>query len=1071
MTKMNRSYVGGLFLSSVLVTGIVFCESAIAEKTKQKKGKSNIDQVSKKKTLGELLKQEDRGAKLKMAEKKATSLPSSKQDTLHLSKSSVNLKAVKPPKTQSFFGDENDDKVKLEKITDEQIQELYKLTQRFKNSKQRGELWLRLAELYVEKAGLVDFRNQGVYDEKLQAFQSGASKVKPVLDNSQALEYNQKAIQLYEWFLRDFPKDEKVDQALFFLGYNFIELNQVEKGIKFYTQLTKEHPDSPYVVDAHFALAEYHFDNEKWNDAKQFYLKVTKNKRHRLYSFSKYKYAWTLFRTGDSQAALKTMEDLVRASSAVDEGDGKKVNRSKLGNEALRDTVLFYSEIGNAEKAPAYFAQLAGDRSKDYLERLAYFYGDKGNIEGTRFLFKYLIQQDSLSSKAFDYQFQIVKVFSSAKKSREFRDELFSWVRTYNKTSSWGQAHASNKELTENSYKLRETTLRNYILEQHQTAQNSRASFSQNLAAEGYRVYLSEFTDSTLIADMHFYFGELLYDMNQFEESAAQYRWVMENGKNSKFFLKASENTLLTIEKTVPSEDKIIKYVGETNQPVALEPKAAAFVEIAKSFLSLAAKTDKSAEIRFRIGRLLYLHNQFDDASVYFREIMKNHPKTKYAEYSANLLLDSFNIRKDYAGLEKAGNEILALPTLSNSKAAAEVRGVLEKASFKKAQDFEAAKDFAKAALNFEAFALQNLNSNLAAAALFNAAINYEKANNNSKAVEMHQSVVSSKRPEAQQFRNNSQRILAKLYQDSGQLEIAARAFADLAQANPKDPLAQNYIFNSAILFDAVGNKIKAEQSYEKYLQGIKGKERQEILFLIAKLQKERGAFSKAIVSFDQFLNLGGGTVEQNLEATNEIFELSFRINRRTEAEKWKAKLIAYQAKVSPQGKGAGAEYVAKFKLAEVERKMNSMKAISIPLDPRKQQGAIKQKIDLINQLNSDLAAVIKYDSAEEIVGALAVVGEANHHMYQSLMAVPLPKGLTVEEQSLYKKGVEQIALPFLNKSRESYKAALERASQLEAYGRFYQRAREEAAKVDTALSYDSEESIFRTRSSQWIGL
>jgi TolA-binding protein len=577
--------------------------------------------------------------------------------------------------------------------------------------------------------------------------------------------------------------------------------------------------------------------------------------------------------------------------------------------------------------------------------------------------------------------------------------------------------------------------------------------------------------DSPTIADMHFYFGELLYDMGKFEDSAAQYRWVMENGKNSKFFMKASENTLLTLEKTVPSEDQIIKIVGETNQPVPLEPKAAAFIDTAKAFLSIAPKAEKSAEIRFRIGRLYYLHNQFDEASVYFRDIMKNHAKTKYAEFSANLLLDSFNIKKDYAGLEKAGNEILSLPTLANSKAANEVRGVLEKASFKKAQDFEASKDFVKAAFNFEAFALQNPSSNLALAALFNAAINFEKSDNNIKAVEMHQAVVNSKRPEANQFRNNSQRILAKLYQDSGQLEIAAKAFSDLASANPKDPLAQNYIFNSAILFDAIGNKLRAEQSYEKYMQNAKAKEKLEILFQIAKIQKDRGTIQRSISSYTQFLDLGGGTVEQNMEATNEIFELNFKINRISEATKWKAKLIAYQAKVSPQGKGVGAEYVARFKLAEVEQKMNAMKAIVIPSDPRKQQNAIKQKIDLINQLNGDLAAVIRYDNAEEIVGALAIVGEANQHMYQALMAVPLPRGLSPEEQNMYKKGVEQIATPFLNKSKDSYRAALERASQLEAYGRFYQRAKEQVTKVDPSAVYESDEIVFRTRSSQWIGL
>ena len=31
---------------------------------------------------------------------------------------------------------------------------------------------------------------------------------------------------------------------MFFLGYNYFELNQPEKGKEYYQRLTKEHPDS-----------------------------------------------------------------------------------------------------------------------------------------------------------------------------------------------------------------------------------------------------------------------------------------------------------------------------------------------------------------------------------------------------------------------------------------------------------------------------------------------------------------------------------------------------------------------------------------------------------------------------------------------------------------------------------------------------------------------------------------------------------------------------------------------------------------------------------------------------------
>ena len=271
-----------------------------AKATSKSSSKPSATQTQKRKTVGELLKQADRGAGVIGASEKKSIQIQAKQDLFdqQARAQQVNLSQVKPPRTSSFFEDANDDKAKLEKITDQQISELFKLTQKFKNSAQRGELWLRLAELYVEKAGVIDFRKQGEYDQGLKDFQAGKRKNKPSLDLADAREYNKKAIQLYEWFVRDFPKDEKMDQALFFLGYNYYEVAQLKKGTDFYTRLTKEYPRSPYVTEANFALAEYYFENEKWAQAKSYYDQVLKYRRHRLYNFSMYKAAWCDFRQG-----------------------------------------------------------------------------------------------------------------------------------------------------------------------------------------------------------------------------------------------------------------------------------------------------------------------------------------------------------------------------------------------------------------------------------------------------------------------------------------------------------------------------------------------------------------------------------------------------------------------------------------------------------------------------------------------------------------------------------------------------------------------------------------------------
>lgn len=1072
MKKNMTSPFISILLSLAVFSGPVF---AASKKAPPKKLPRKTVQTNKKKTVGELLKQADRGAGMSTtAVKKNTSLPQTRS-LFERQAPPVNLYKVKPPNSSQFFEDADSDKAKLERITDQQIRELYKLTQKFAKSPQRGELWLRLAELYVEKAGIIEFRKQADYEAKLGAYLDKKTRVKPVLDLRDAKDYNKKAIQLYEWFVRDFPRDEKMDQALFFLGYNNYEIGDLKRGTYYYERLTREYPRSPYVTEGNFALAEYYFENENWQKALTSYQQVTKFKRHRLYSFSMYKSAWCEFRLGDTQQALRLMESLIRfgkqqQAQATLEGR-KNISKARLEKEGLRDIVLFYSEAGRSESAIEYFQQLAGNDANGYIEKLAYLYGEKGNFPAAKQLFKYMIEQNSNAPKAFDYQHEIVKLYFNAKKSREFREEIFYWVKNFNEGSEWYNANSKDQEMVVNAVKLMETTLRNYVLQQHQSAQNSRAPYSQSLAFEGYKLYLAEFSKSEMIGDMHFYFGELLYDMKKYDEAGAQYRWVVENSPKSKFFTKAAENVVISYEKGLPTDKEMAERLGKSVEPVPLDPRVERFIQVGTWYLSKVPNNEKSVEIKFRIGRLYYQHNQFDQATPYFKDIVTKHPKTKFAEYSANLLLDTYNIRKDYAGMEKAGAEILAVPGFASSQAGADVKEVLEKASFKKAQDLEIAKDYANAGAQFEAFAKQNPKSELAITALFNAAINFERAGIPDRAMLAHAQVLKSTDPKAKEMQRKSKRIVAKLYQDAGKLEEAANAYR-LAAADPESKaLVPNLYYNAAALYEALGQNRQAIQNYEAYFESNKKRDRFEVYYTVATLYRKQDAKSKAIQNYKEYVNSGVGTQERNVESANWVYVLSQEIGRRSDAEDWKKKTARLQRNYAPNKKGVGATYAAKIAFDDALTVYREFRAIRIPQNPKAQQEAAKKKIDMITRLNSELAEVIKYDSPDEIIGSLSVLGQANQHMGAALMEAPLPAGLTADQAKQVRDSIAKIAEPFFAKAKESLKAAVARGSELDVYNKYYQEARDVLRKLEPSAVYEGAEVSSDFKQGQWVGL
>lgn len=1032
--------------------------------------------TAKKITLGDLLKkakEESRGGNAtSLQQKSTTALPTAQLGFSN--QSNVDLAAVKPPRLSEIYNYKNEDQAAYEKTLDLQIVELYKLTQKFKRSSNRGELWLRLAELYVEKSNIVDARKQDEYDIKLRDFEAGRTRVKPVLNQTVAREYNKRAIQLYEWFLKDFPSDSKIPQALFFLGYNNFELGNIQAGTEYYGQLTSRYPQSQFAGEAHFALGENYFENEKWTDAYKEYAYLIKNSRHNLHTIALYKAAWCLYRLGRTEDGIKYLDYIVkngRTGVGGESQSGKRVDSIRLENEALKDLVVFFADTGDTKRAVSYFSRINTKESRNCIERLAYYLSDKGNRDGARDTFRYLISLDPNSRKNFEYQYQIVQNYFFSKNSPEFKTELYRWVSGYNSKSAWYAKNSQDQSFINKSNQLREQTLRNYILQQHQTAQNSRAAYSQQSALEGYKLYFQEFPNSLLADNMHFFYAELLYDMGKYSDAATEYSIVVNQYPNSQYAEKASQDILLSLEKALPKEDEMQKRVGNSLNPVSLDENTQKFIKAGAAYLQKYPKSEKAVEIKFRIGRLYYLTNNFDPAEKQFKEIVQTYPNTKYSEYSANLLLDIYNLKKDYAGLEKMGAELLSDQSIANAKLGQDIRGVMEKTSFKQAQDLELSKKFEDSAKQYTSFALQNPKSDLAGIAYFNAGVNFERSNQPKAAMESYSKAVANTSASTDRVRPKAQRLLARLYQDTGYFDEAGKAYQQLAQANSEPSLTSSYWYNSALMDELLNRPDSAVQKYDSYLKNSQDKkDAAEVMFKIAELHRDAGHDVEALASYGKFEAQPEASSEKKLQALYWIANLSKKQNIKIDLASQEVKARALLNNVSDRKKDAAAIYLAKIKIMRSKDIFEQLKSIKIPANPKLQKVAVDRKLEIMNTLNNQLGAIIKLTSSEDIINALDILGESNEHMAESFRSAPVPAKLTGDQRAQYVAGIEKIVEPFVSKSDESYKLAVERARDLQVYNKAYFHSFNKMHIKYPQEFYDSGEASSKIEKLGWIG-
>jgi len=119
------------------------------------------------------------------------------------------------------------------------------------------------------------------------------------------------------------------------------------------------------------------------------------------------------------------------------------------------------------------------------------------------------------------------------------------------------------------------------------------------------------------------------------------------------------------------------------------------------------------------------------------------------------------------------------------------------------------------------------------------------------------------------------------------------------------------------------------------------------------------------------------------------------------------------QRKLSPQKAGPGAQWVAKILVSDINVDYQEFVNAKISSDPSKQKKTLDKKIGLLSEFNKKLAEIIKFNSADEIVSSLVILGKANLHMGDAILEVPLPKGLNPQEVKMYKEGIQKVADPF----------------------------------------------------------
>jgi len=950
---------------------------------------------------------------------------------------------------------------------------------------EKPDILFRLAELSWEEsrywffeANRQDDRIARCRDAKDDACRQAAERDQNTYRAASG-KFQGQAIRRYKELIAQFPDYKRVDEVLFYLGHNLWEAGEEEDALGAYKSLITRFPQSPFVPDAWLAFGEWYFNNSEGKAANlekalEAYVKAASFTESRVYGFAIYKQGWCLYNLGDFAGAADKFKATVFYGELATNVAGD--NKSALVREARKDFVLAFSRYGDPSTAKPVMQAVGGEENWwSMLKGLAGLYYDDGKDKEAVLIYRLLIREQPLSPEAPFFQARIVDAVMRVGNKRITVEQARLLVKVFQdvKESAPNLSDEDRAQLVA-AEKLAERTLSNLAVVWHNEGKKSRDEETYRFASEVYGDYFAIFPDTEKAYSLRFYHAELLFEqLRNYDFAADAYDKVVqidvariEKGeKPGKWLVPAIEGAIFANEEVVKRMgDEPIPPDADPHVELPIPPAKLRLVKACEDYLQHVPGGKKRVEIAYRAAQILYRYNHFEKAVERFAEIALQHPRHELAEYSANLVLDVYNLLDDYEKIDEWAKRFHAEKQLAKGEFKVELERIIERNSFKLVALLEKDLRFADAADRYIAFVTEWPRSELAGEALFNASVDYYKAGRIEQAIATRARLVrdypQSKMAPLAIFMN------ASVFEEIGEFAKAAEGYEAYASgferqrppapargkgrraarpapakaaATYEDEKARDALFNAGVFREALGDNRAAQRNREKYLELWPNSPDSEAVFLsIVDLLEKGGNYGAAQRQLEAYEKQYGRNPAKAILAWYRTARIQEKRGQRWPAlknyekiwETWRRLPSKTKASLSPEPGGA-LEGVATAHFLLSEPTYREFAKIQLRLPEAVMAERLRAKGAALLEVEKRYAETVGLKVPGPAICALTRIGEAYHEFAQALYDAPIPRGLTEAQLDMYRDALAEQAHPVEAKSQEALAMAVEKSLEL----------------------------------------
>ncbi len=975
----------------------------------------------------------------------------------------------------------------------------------------KAEIYFRLAEAYWQENHYQYLVARKNWMKALDAFDEGVVKEKPVEpseDYSVSLEY-------YRRVLREFPDYVRIDEVLYYLGRGALEAGRSSKdvqlqreGVKHFTNLVQNYPDSEHIPQALLHLGEYYFETHSLYYAKVNYEKIINNYPDAgMYNYALYKLAWVYYNLTEFRKGIETFHAVVDAIKH--EADTGKV---EFREQALNDLVLSYVEIDDGWKEALEYYTKEIDEGGAYkkLHVIGELYVAQGKDDDALALYYHFIDKWPVSPRVTEY-YQTVMDIANKKADWVFIEKTVRDIMSYFKNESvWRIANKDNPEATETSQKMVEELIfyiaNNFHVSADKLDKKKRKAESEEMfmkAAEYYAEYLKRFPNSPRSYEINFWYAEILYfNLHDYKNAATQYSFVIEKDTKGKFVEDAALGVIYCYEELMVQEGlrkrasrgqvQFKKVSAEQMRDEAkaiketeLHPLEDGFIKAADKYteLLLTARKDPAfvkkypkrgemiPNIMYIAAETFYRHGMFGMAVLRFENIFKYDPKHKFAAIAATMIMDCYYRARNWEKVEDWARKLIKERNFLFKKKK-DLELIIATAITRHAKDLETEGKTSASIGELKRLTKEfRNNKEIMAYTTYTLAYLYARSKKLREAIEKYEELIRKwpKSPKAAE----AQFVIAEIYEAQTQFDKAAVAFMAMKRFK-KNPQTSVAIINAATIYQSLGDIDGTIASLKQFLKLFPKHDASPRAYLkIGDLLREKGDTKGAYKRYTGFARKYKKQKTMAVEAQAKAGEVLYEENKlrnRKKAVRHFETALKLWGKISDKKKKKKSRKYAALSAFHVAQ-YSYYDFANFEIDTRNffRLGSSLEKKAKVHQ-GSELLyhKVIAIKDRFWAAAAYYQIGLLYHEFAETLYALPLPKGLSEDEEEMYKAELEErYAAPLEEKARANFKQAILMAHKLGVYSEWSKKSGAMAAKLtpqDFLVEHEDLVSTVRTK-------